>query len=114
VAVVPSYRTRPILPLPLLERRGRELIFFTLETIRPILGRSGLGLSTEQLIPEFAVLTAKLLEIGFEPLGPLHCPSMLGFPITDLLPQFGVLTSEIGDFEAQAADFATELPHQFG
>jgi hypothetical protein len=82
--------------------------------IRPILSRSGLGLSTEELIPEFAVLAAKLLEIGFKPLGALDSPSMLSLPIADLLSEFGVLTSEIGHFEAQAAHFTTELPNQFG
>jgi hypothetical protein len=114
VAVVPSYRTRPILPLPLLGRRGRGLIVLAFETIRPILGRSGLGLSTEELIPEFAILTTKLLEIGFEPLGPLDRPSMLSLPIPDLLPQFGVLASETVDLKAQSAHFTTELPDQFG
>ena len=73
-----------------------------------------LALSTEELILKFAVLAAKLLDLGFELLGTMHGPSMLGLPVPDLLPQFGVLASEIGDFVAQFNHFATQMPHQFG
>ena len=69
--------------------------------IRAILGRRFLALSTEELILELAVLAAKMLDLGFEVLGPMHGPSVLSLPIPDLLPQFGVLTPQIGDFLAQ-------------
>jgi hypothetical protein len=114
VAVVASSRTGPILPLPFLGRRGRGRILFTFEAIGPILGRSGLGLSTEELIAEFAILAANLLEVGFEAFGTLDSPSMLSLPIPDLLSKFSVLASKTVDFQAQAADFTTELPDQFG
>ena len=84
------------------------------EVIRAILGRSFFALSTEELILELAVLTAKLFDLGFELLGPMHGPSVLSLPIPDLLPQFGVLTPQFGDFLAQLENFATKLPHQFG
>jgi hypothetical protein len=100
VAVVASDRTGAILPLPFLGRRGRRLIVFAWETIGPIPGRSGLGLSTEELIAEFAILATNLLEIGFEAFGPLDSPSMLSLPIADLLSKFSVLASKTGDFEA--------------
>jgi hypothetical protein len=92
VAVVPSFRTRSILPLTSLWGCGRSRILFTFETIRTVTRRSGLALSTEELILEFAVLTAKLLDLGFEMLGPMQGPSVHRLPIPDLLPQFGILT----------------------
>ncbi len=94
VAVVPPCRTGPILPLAPLGRRGRCRIVFPFETIRTVLGRSGFALSTEELILELAVLAAKLFDLGFEPLGPLHGPSVHRLPIPDLLPQFGVLAPQ--------------------
>jgi hypothetical protein len=66
------------------------------------------------LILEFAVLAAKLLDLGFELLGPMHSSSMLSLPVPDLLPLFGVLAPQLGDFLAQFDHFATQLPHQFG
>ena len=114
VAVVPPCRTGPILPLAPLGRRGRCRIIFAFETIRAVLGRSGFALSTEELILELAVLSAKLFDLGFESLGPLHGPSVHPLPIPGLLPQFGVLTPQFVDFLAQVEDFATKLPHQFG
>ena len=82
--------------------------------IRTVLDRGGLALSTEELILEFAVLAAKLLDLGFELLGPMHSPSMLRLPVPGLLPQFGVLAPQVGDSLAQFAHFTTKLPHQFG
>ena len=114
VTVVPPRRTGPILPLTPLGRRGRSLIVFAFEMIRTVLGRRGFALSTEELILELAVLAAKLLDLGFELLGPMHGPSMLSLPVPDLLPQFGVLAPQFGDFLAQFDHFATKLPHQFG
>ena len=84
------------------------------EAIGAVLGRGGFALSTEELILEFAILAAKLLDLGFELLDPMHSPSMLGLPIADLLSQFGVLSAEIGDFLAQFAHFTTKLSHQLG
>ena len=87
---------------------------FAFETIGAVLGRSGFALSTEELILELAVLAAKLLDLGFELLGPMHGPSVHRLPVPDLLPQFGVLAPQFVDFLAQFEDFATKLPHQFG
>ena len=72
------------------------------------------ALSTEELILERAVLAAKLLDLGFEQLGPMHGPGVHRLPVPGLLPQFGVLAAQFVDFLAQFEDFATELPHQFG
>ena len=114
VAVVPPCRTGPILPLAPLGRRGRCRILFAFETIGTVLGRCPFALSTEELILELAVLAAKLLDLGFEQLGPMHGPGVHRLPVPDLLPQFGVLAPQFVDFLAQFEDFATELPHQFG
>ena len=114
VTVVPARGTGPVLPLAPLGRRGWSRIRFAFEAIGPVLGRSGLALSTEELILELAVLAAKLLDLGFELLGPMHGPSMLRLPVPGLLPQFGVLAPQVGDFLAQFAHFTTKLPHQFG
>ena len=70
--------------------------------------------ATEELILELAILTAKIFNLGFEVLGPMHGPSVLSLPIPDLLPQFEILTPQIGDFLAQFEDFVPKLPHQFG
>src|SRR5206468_3847871 len=107
-------RTGPVRPLAPLGRRGRSLIVFALETMGTVLDRGGLALSTEELIPEFAVLAAELLDLGFESLGPMQCPSMLSLPIPDLLPQFGVLAAEVGNFLAQFGHVTTKMSHQFG
>ena len=115
VAVVPPWRTGPILPLASLRRCGGCLIvIFAFKMIRAIPGRSIFALSTEELILELAILAAKLFDLGFEVLGPMHGPSVLSLPIPDLLPQFEVLTPQVGDFLAQLSNFATKLPHQFG
>jgi hypothetical protein len=114
VAVVAPWGTGPIRPLTPLGGRGRGLILFAFETIRPILGRGRFALSTEELIPELVVLAAELLDLGFESLGPMQSPSMLGLPIPDLLPQFGVLAAEVGNFLAQFDHFTTKMSHQFG
>jgi hypothetical protein len=82
--------------------------------IRAVLDRGGLALPAEELILELAVLTPKLLDLGFELLGPMHRPSMLRLPVPDLLPQLGVLAPQVGDFLAQFDHLATQLPHQFG
>jgi hypothetical protein len=107
VTVVPPSRTGPILPLTPLGRRRRSRIGFAFEMIRTVLDRGGLAFSTEELILEFAVLAAKLLDLGFELLGPMHSPSMLRLPVPGLLPQFGVLAPQVGDFLAQFAHFTT-------
>jgi hypothetical protein len=133
MAVIPSWRTRPILPLASLGRCGRLLIvIFAFKVIRAIPGRRFLALSTEELILEPAILTAKLFDLdfelilelailtaksfdlGFKVLGPMHGPSVLSLPISDLLPQFEILTPQIGNFLAQFKHFATKLPHQLG
>jgi hypothetical protein len=105
VAGVPPRRTGPILPLAALGWRGRCLIIFAFETIRTVLGRRFFALSTEELILERAVLAAKLLELGFELLGPTLGPGVHRLPIPDLLPQFGVLAPQLVDFLAQIEDF---------
>ena len=93
---------------------GVLIVILAFEVIGAILGRRFFALSTEELILELAVLAAKLFDLGFELLGPMHGPSVHGLPISDLLPQFGILTPQFGDFLAQLEDFATKLPHQFG
>ena len=93
---------------------GVLIVILAFEVIRAILGRRFFALSTEELILELAVLPAKLFDLGFEVLGPMHGPSVHGLPISDLLPQFGILTPQVGNFLAQLKDFATKLPHQFG
>ena len=89
--------------------------------IGAILGRRFFTLSTEELILELVVLPAKLFDLGFEVLGPMHGPSVHGLPISHLLPQFGILAPQFGilapqfgDFLAKPKDFALKLPHQFG
>ena len=114
VAVVPPCGAGPILPLAPPGRRGRRRILFAFETIRPVLGRSGFALATEELILELAILPTQLLDLGLEPLDPLHGPGMHPLPIPGLLPQFRVLTPQFVDVLAQVEDFATELPHQVG
>jgi hypothetical protein len=114
VAVVPPWRTGPILPLaPLARLGGVPIVTLAFEVIRAILGRSFFALSTEELILELAVLTAKMFNLGFEVLRPMYGPSVLSLPVPDLLPQLGVLTPQVGNFLAQLKDFATPLPHQF-
>ena len=67
VAVVPPSRARPILPLASLARRGGiPLIILAFKVIGAILGRGFFTLSTEELILELAVLTAKLFDLGLE------------------------------------------------
>ena len=62
VAVVPPWRTGPILPLaPLARRGGVPIITLAFEVIRAILGRRFFALSTEELILELSVLTAKIV-----------------------------------------------------
>ena len=65
------------------------------------------------MILELSVLTAKIFNLGFEVLGPMHGPRVLSFPIPNLLPQFIVLTPQFGNFLAQLKNFVTKLPHQF-
>ena len=102
MAVVPPFWTGPILPLaPLAGRGGFPFITLAFKVIRAIAGRRFFALATEELILEFSVLTAKIFNLGFEVLGPMHGPSVLSFPIPDLLPQFEILTPQIGDFLAQ-------------
>ena len=122
VAVVPPSRAGPILLLaPLARRGGFPIIILAFEVIGAILGRRFFTLSTEELILELAVLTAKLFDLSFEVLSPMHGPSVHGIPISCLLPQLsiltpqiGILTPQAGDFLAQLKGFATKLPHQFG
>ena len=114
VAVVPPCRIGPILALAPLGRRRRWLIVFAFEMIRPVLGRRFLALSPKESILKLAVLATKLLELGFELLGPKYSPSMHRLPIPGLLPQFGVLAPQFGDILAQLPNLATKLPHQFG
>ena len=92
------------------ESRSVTLAF---KVIRAIPGRRFFALATEELILELSVLTAKIFNLGFEVLGPMHGPSVLSFPIPDLLPQFVVLTPQFGNFLAQLKNFVTKLPHQF-
>jgi hypothetical protein len=133
MAVIPSCWTRPILPLASLGRCGTLLIvIFAFEVIRAIPGRRFLALSTEELILEPAILTAKLFNLGFElileitiltaksfdlgfkVLGPMHGPSVLSLPISDLLPQLEILSPQMGDFLSQLGNFAPKLPDQLG
>ena len=86
MAVVPPFRPRLILPLTLLPRRGSSPILFTFEMILTVLRRSRFALSTEELILELAILTAQLLDFGFELLGTMNGPSVLSLPVPDLLP----------------------------
>ena len=84
------------------------------------------SLSTEELILELAILPAKLFDLGFELLGPMHGPSVHGLPISHLLPQFGILapqfgilaavrhSAQFGDLLAKLKDFVPKLPHEFG
>ena len=89
VAVVPPWRTGPILPLAPLERRGGvPIVTLAFKVIRAILGRSFFALSSEELILELSVLTAKIFNLSFEMFGPMHGPSVLSLPISHLLPQF--------------------------
>ena len=77
VAVVPPSRAGPILPLaPLPRRAGIPIIILAFEVIGAIPGRSFFTFSTEELILELAVLTAKLFDLGFEVLGATHGPSV--------------------------------------
>jgi hypothetical protein len=120
VAVVAPSRTGPIFPLAPLARRGSvPIVALAFEVIRAIPGRRFFALSTEELILELPVLTAKVFDLGLEVFGPMHSPSVLSLPISDLLSQFGVLTSQfrvltpqLYDFLAQLKNFATKLPHQ--
>ncbi len=115
VAVVAPLRAGPILPLaPLARGGGLPIILLAFQVIGTILGRRFFTLSTEELILELAVLPAKLFDLGFELLGPMHRPSVHGLPISHLLPQFGILAPQFGDFLAKLKDFAPKLPHQFG
>jgi len=57
------------------------------KAIGTILGRRFFALSTEELILELAVLTAKMVNFRFEVLGPMHSPSVLSLPILGLPPQ---------------------------
>jgi hypothetical protein len=93
MAVVPPWRTRPILPLASLARRGGlPIVILTFEVIRAISGRRFFALSTEELVLELAIFTAKMFDLGFEMLGPMHGSGVLSLPISDLLPEYGVLT----------------------
>ena len=83
--------------------------------IGAIPGRSFFTFSTEELILELAVLTAKLFDLGFEVLGATHGPSVLSLPISDLLPATRNSHAEVRQLPgAELKDFATKLPHQFG
>ena len=93
---------------------GVLIVILAFEVIGAIPGRSFFALATEELVLELAVLAAKLFDLGFEVLGPMHGPSVHGLPVSDLLPQFGVFAPQVGNFLAQLEDFATKLPHQFG
>jgi hypothetical protein len=113
VAVVPPFWTGPILPLaPLARRGGFPFIIFAFKVIRAIAGRRFFAPATEELILELSVLTAKIFNLGFEVLGPMHGPRVLSFPIPDLLPEFEILTPQVGDFLAQLGNFRTKLPYQ--
>ncbi len=115
MAVIPPWRTGPILPLASLGRcRKLLIVVLAFEVIRAIAGRRFFALSTEELILELAILTAKLFDLGFQVLGPMNGPSMLSLPISDLLPQFEILAPQVGDFLPQLGDFRPELPYQVG
>jgi hypothetical protein len=114
MAVVPPFRPGLILPLAPLFRRGWSLILFAFEMIGTVARRSRFALSTEESILELAVLTAKLLDFGFELLGTMNGPSMLSLPIPDLPPQFGILAPQFMDFLSQLENFTAKLPNQFG
>ena len=111
--ILPSW-TKSMFPLASLPwRSGVPIVILAFKVIRAILGRRSLALAAEKLILELAVLTAKMFNLGFEVLSPMHRPSVLSFPIAVLLPKFGVLTSQLGNFLAQLKNFGTKLPHQF-
>ena len=110
VAVVPPLRTGPILPLaPLARRGGVPIVILAFKVIRAIPGRRFFALATEELILELAVLTAKIFNLGFEVLGPMHGPGVLSLPISDLLPQFEILTPQVGNFLAQLEQLRDEV-----
>src|SRR5271166_4723882 len=115
MAVIPPWRTRSILPLASLRRCGKlPIVILAFEVIRAIPGRRFFALSTEELILELAILTAKLFDLGFKVLGSMNGPSVLSLPISDLLPQFEILTPQVGDFLTQLGNFRLKLPYQFG
>ena len=95
MAIIPPFRSGPILPLASLEGRGRSLIRFAFETIRTVPGRCGFALSTEELSLELAVLAANLLDLGFESLGAMDRPSVLSlqYPTTCRSSAFSRLSS---------------------
>ena len=112
-AIVPPSRAGPIFPLAPLSRHARiPIIILAFKVIGAILGRRFFTLCTEELILELAVLTAKLVDLGFEVLSPMHGPSVHGLPICHLLPQLGILTPQADNFLAQLQELATKLPHQ--
>jgi hypothetical protein len=114
VAIVPPWRTGSILPLaPLARCGGVPILILAFKVIRTIPGRNFFALSTEELILELSVLTAKFFNLGFEVFGPMDGPSMPSLPISYLLPQFGVFTPQFGNFLAQLNDFAMKPPHHF-
>jgi hypothetical protein len=115
VAVVPPSRAGPILPLaPLAQHGGIPIIILAFKVIGAILGRRFFTLSTEELILELTVLTAKLSDLDFEVLSPMHGPSVHGLPICRLLPQFSILTQQAGNFFTQLEELAMKLPHEVG
>ena len=61
---------------------------------------------------QFAVLTAKIFDFGFEMFGPMQGPNVLRFPISDLLPQFEILTPQIGNFLAEVEQLRDKVAAQ--
>src|SRR6516162_6800222 len=115
MAVITPWRARSILPLASFPCCGKLLlVIFAFEVIRAIPGRGFLALSTEELVLEPAIFTAKLLDLGFKVLGTMDGPSMLSLPISSLLPQLEILTPQVGDFLSQLSNFAPQLPDQLG
>ena len=77
MAVVSPFRTGLILLLATLAWREVTSIFsLAFKVIRAIPGRGFFALASEQLILELSVLTAKILNLGFEVLGPMHGTSV--------------------------------------
>jgi hypothetical protein len=56
----------------------------------------------------------KLLDLGFEVLGPMHGSGVLSLPISGLWSQLEIFTPHAGDFLTQLGNFALKLPNQLG